>query len=59
MIEFDAELLRYEVVGAWWPGFVPWGWAQTLVAKYFLWRVLQKHRRYKTHVAKLRQKGWL
>ena len=40
------ELLHYEICGAWWPPFVSWGMFQNLTAKYFVWKMERKTRRW-------------
>jgi len=38
-----TELLRYELAGSdWWVSLISWGWAQTLVARYFAWKINRK-----------------
>lgn len=46
---FKRVLLRYEVAGSWWSGFISWDWLQDLAASYFAGKVNRKFRRLKCH----------
>ncbi len=41
------EILDYEIMSSWWSSWISWGWAQSLAARYFAWKVRTKGRRYR------------
>lgn len=51
--KLKALLLRYEINGSWWAGWIGWGWLQNIVAGYFYRKMCRKYDRWK-ETAKIR-----
>ena len=41
-------IIDYEVRSSGWAAYVSWGWLQTIVAKYFSWKVKRKYDRWQS-----------